>query len=614
MSGPAPLAGLTVTTPWYPTLHNPVGGSFVTDWTGLARSLTDDVRVVHAQEWPGGEPPVVAGLRGSADRVLGRMAARGELDVHGRWSRLTRVPTIITAGFDVADRAEAAVESTRTFGGPLDTPVVHGHVGYLGGLTAARLAGPDSRVVVTEHSTGLEDFLSTPRGRDIYTEVLERSHRLTCVSGVVRDLILSACPGHDETVVVLPNPVDFAPVHQRTEPVQSLDHWVFSGGLIERKGVVRLVRAFVEFAGGRPQATLDIFGQGTLEQDLRDIGRAAGIEDRIRFRGNVTHNEMLEALTHYDVLIAPSHYETFHLVVPEAVAAGLPVVVTRSGGPQEALAGVEDLVGRFIDVNDDPSELTAAVIDLEAGLADLDLPRAREILGARYGHEAMRSSLSELYGCADTRLATNLEPLAVEVPEHVIISVSGWRRYAVSAAVSSLEQAQAPIRLLTNDATVASAHPEVENGLPAAYVRALAEANGLDGDLVPHQPRVQTAAAARAAARVVLTAARASTAPADRARAVLRTAPTVVRRVGGGVKQDLRALRRAAAAAQAARRQAVDTTADPVEGAPQGPPIHLVADVASFPLVSSLLDVQPDARLAVEPDRRLLGLTPVDVP
>lgn len=612
MAGSAPLSGLTVTTPWYPSLHNSVGGSFVTDWTGLARSLTDRIRIVHAEEWPGGDVATVAGLRGSADRVLGRMAARGELDVHGRWSRLTRVPTIITAGFDVADRAEAGVESTRAFGGVLDTPVVHGHVGYLGGLTAARLASPESRVVVTEHSTGLGDFLSTPRGRDMYTEVLERAHRLTCVSGVVRDLILTACPGHDDTVVVLPNPVDFAPVHQRSDPVESLDHWVFSGGLIERKGVVRLVRAFTRFASGRPAATLDLYGQGPLEDELRTIGREAGVEDRIRFRGNVTHNEMLSALAKYDVLIAPSHYETFHLVVPEAVAAGIPVVVTRSGGPQEALAGVEDLVGRFIDVNEDPDELTAAVDDLERGLTGLDLPRAREILGARYGHEAMRSSLAELYGCADSRLATDLEPLTPEAPEHVIISVSGWRRYAVAAAVSSLTLAHAPTRLLTGDPTLADAHSAIHAGHPAAYVRGLAEMHGLDAGLVARTPRVQTAVAARAAAGMVRTAVRDSTSPSDRLRGVLRTVPRVTRRLGGGAKQDLRALRRAAADAR--RRRGPDGLA-PSSGSPSdAPPVHVVADVASFPVVASLLDVEPAVRLATEPDRRLLGLTPVDVP
>jgi hypothetical protein len=43
-------------------------------------------------------------------------------------------------------------------------------------------------------------------------------------------------------------------------------------------------------------------------------------------------------------------------------------------------------------------------------------------------------------------------------------------------------------------------------------------------------------------------------------------------------------------------------------------PTYVVADVASFPTVAALLAARPEARLAIEPDRRALGLSPVDAP
>lgn len=602
-----PLEGLTVATPWYPSLHNPVSGSFVTDWTRLGRSLTQRVRVVHAEEWPGGDAETVGRIRPHAERVLARMAARRELDVQGRWSTVTRVPTIITAGFDVADRAEAAVESTRSYGNAFDSPVVHGHVGYLGGLTAARLADPAARVVVTEHSTGLGDFLQTERGRELYTEVLERCHRLTCVSGVVRDLILAACPGHDEKVVVVPNPVNFSPVHHRSSAPERLDRWVFSGGLIERKGVLRALRAFASFAASRPSASLDLYGQGLLEADLRALARDSGVEAQVRFHGNVTHDEMLEALARYDVLVAPSHYETFHLVVPEAVAAGVPVVVTRSGGPQEALSGVEQLVGRFVDVNDDPAELLEAVRDLESGLGDLDLPRARELLAARYGHESITSRLAELYGCTDRRLESGLPDLDPWVREHVIVSVSGWRRYAVAADLAVLAEAQAGAMLLSVDQTLLAAHREVLQGNPVDYVRGFARSAGMSPAAVAGTPRSFTLQGARSGLGLVRGALRRSRSiPEGGTREVLAAARVGARRVAGGLRQDARAL---AAAARDRRRRRSDLAADPRQSAGS---VHVVADVASFPVVAGLLDVCPDVSLAVEPDRRSLGLTPVD--
>lgn len=555
------LQGVTVTTPWYPTMHNPVTGSFVAEWAGLARRLAPQVRVVHAEEWPGGSPEVVAGLAPSADAVLRRMAERLELDTPGRWGTITRVPTVIQAGFDAADRAEAAVESTRRYGGPLDTPVVHGHVGYLGGLTAARLADPASRVVVTEHSSGLGDFLSTQRGQDLYAEVLERAHRLTCVSSVVRDLVVETFPAHADRVLVVPNPVDFAPVHRRSAGPESVDRWVFAGGLSENKGVVRLVEAFSRFARGRDAATLDIFGAGALESRLRELASESGLADRVRLMGNVPHDEFLRALPQYDVLLAPSRYETFHLVVPEAVAAGVPVVVTRSGGPQEALAGVEDLVGRFVDVNDDPDEIVEAVHDLERGLDRLDLGAARATLAARYGHDAVAAELARLYGCGEPTRAVPAEAARAKPDrEFVLVSVSGWRKYAVAAYLEAIDTAGGHATLVTRDAELIGLHPGTDHVEPVDYLNAL-------------KPRVAAAAAGTV----------------ESARGLLR------RVLGRGTTPSV------------AARPVLEREPDPSS-------THLVCDVASFPAVAELVRARPEVPLRVEPDLPALGLSPVDAP
>jgi glycosyltransferase involved in cell wall biosynthesis len=548
------LDALLVPTPWYPTAHNRVGGSFVSDWSSLAAGLADEVRVVHAEEWPGGTAERVAGLAPATDVVLGHLARTGGLTVTGRSGPLTRVPTVITGGFSVAQRAEAAVEASRRYGGPWEAPVLHGHVGYLGGLTAARLADPAARVVVTEHSTGLADFLDTSAGRDIYEEMLERAHTLTCVSSVVRSLIVGAFPAYADRVRVVPNPVDFHPVGQRVGTPERLDRWVFAGGLIERKGVLRLTRAFAAFASGRPAARLDVFGTGALEDRMRELLREAGVEGRATFHGAVPHAVLLQALPEHDVLLAPSTYETFHLVVPEAVAAGVPVVVTRSGGPEEALQGVADLVGRFVDVGEDHDEIVDAVRDLEQGLDRIDLVRAREILDARYGPRAVTAELAGLYGLgsppAGERPVTRPAPRPGGRPRPLtLVSVSGWRRYAVAAAAETAAQVGLEPVLVTADGRLRSDHAD----LPVASPESWADTE-----------------------RRTLW---------DRVRPVLRS---------------LRARRR-------------PRLADLRE--PRRPDLRgdvLVLDVASFPTVAAALGAHPDLRLGVEIDRSRFGLEPVD--
>jgi hypothetical protein len=218
-----------------------MSGSFVAEYARLVTRVADRVDVVHAQEWPGGAAgsPAVDALRPQFDAVLDVLAASGGLRVGGAVGAVTRVPVFTVGGTTIPQRAEAMVRDVRralgggsaTFG----TGVVHGHVGYWGGLLAARLADPSSAVFATEHSSGLRTALADPAGRDQYAEVLERATKVFCVSGLLRDQILDALPGYADTVEVLPNAVEFRAAPRRAEPPKRLDAWVFVGSLTANK-------------------------------------------------------------------------------------------------------------------------------------------------------------------------------------------------------------------------------------------------------------------------------------------------------------------------------------------------------------------------------------------
>ncbi|MFN8079450.1 MAG: glycosyltransferase [Kineosporiaceae bacterium] len=97
-------------------------------------------------------------------------------------------------GADWGARAEAAVRDVSRAVGTFVSPVVHGHVGYLGGLLAARLAEPGAKVFATEHSTALRDVLAQPAAREHYAELIERADAVFCVSNLLRRQILDAVP------------------------------------------------------------------------------------------------------------------------------------------------------------------------------------------------------------------------------------------------------------------------------------------------------------------------------------------------------------------------------------------------------------------------------------
>jgi glycogen(starch) synthase len=435
-----------------------MGGSYVADHARLVARLVDRVTVTHSEEWAAGNVATAEALRPDFEAVLDAARAGGSLGVPGAVGPVLRVPVFTVGGESVPQRAEAAVRDVMRAVGRLGGDVVHGHVGYLGGLLAARLAEPAAQVFVTEHSTGLQALLNDPQGRDQYAEVLDRATRVFCVSEVLRRQLIEALPEYAARVEVMPNPVRFYGVPHREAPPERLRKWVFVGGLIERKGVERLLRAFAIAADQDREVELTIYGDGPLRERLLELAGDAGVADRLHLRGILRHADLLRQLPQYDLLVAPSRYETFHLVVPEAVAAGLPVVVTRSGGPQEALAGVENRVGRFVDVEESPDALVEAWRELDANLDGLDLEGARHDLDRRYGPDAVAGRLAEAYGLGADRLVAGAARGAWQRPQPaqrvVLLAVSGWRRTSVREELETLRATNTPAVVVTRDAQV----------------------------------------------------------------------------------------------------------------------------------------------------------------
>jgi len=125
----------------------------------------------------------------------------------------------------------------------------------------------------------------------------------------------------------------------------------FLGGLGRGKGVDVLLRAFVLLENEHNvPAILDIWGGGTSDQRAR-LGNFASnlhIAQYVRFMGHT--DKVHEVLSQYDVLVVPSRGESFSRVVLEGMAAGIPVVATRCGGPEEIIE--DGITGCLVDVED----------------------------------------------------------------------------------------------------------------------------------------------------------------------------------------------------------------------------------------------------------------------
>ena len=395
---------LVVTTPWHPSLQRPFAGSFVQAATAAVTREFERVELYQTEDWPGPAHPWQAKMvRQAYDRLTAgsgsRITSRARMTPEGYWA--TDIPTPVTPKRDYADWAESHENALRHVlpGGRFNADVVHGHVGIYGGWLAVRFARTSSRIVVTEHASFLGKILGQPRSREMYAEVMDRADAFLCVSSGLRRQLVEAFPAHADKITILPNAVDIASMPVRAEPVRGLHRWIYVGKVIALKGVPELVEAFAIAAKDEPELRLTILGDGVLVEPLKARAAELGVGDRVTFHDAVAPERVFEFLHSHDLLVHPSKSETFGMTTVEAVAAGMPVLVTACGGPQETLAGLDGVAGLLIDVSDDP----AVIVDGYRRLAEvqargaLDAARSREVLVGRFGSAAVARRLLDVY-------------------------------------------------------------------------------------------------------------------------------------------------------------------------------------------------------------------------
>jgi D-inositol-3-phosphate glycosyltransferase len=173
------------------------------------------------------------------------------------------------------------------------------------------------------------------------------------------------------------------------------------------KGVDVAIRALAELTQER--AVLRILGQGDEHyvEHLHHLARRMGVSDRIEWGGMVPRDRLPEEYENADMLLVPSRYETFGVVIVEAMAAGLPVIASNVGGIPDVVKG--GCCARLVQA-DNPAALARAIRELSenpeevARLRDEGERRARD-----FEADAGVARWLELYRASTSAAATPLK-------------------------------------------------------------------------------------------------------------------------------------------------------------------------------------------------------------
>lgn len=205
---------------------------------------------------------------------------------------------------------------------------VHSHLFY--STIIARLACPKSiRLVSTYHS-----LLYDPRNTAQYSWKLLLLDRLTYrrhnyllfVSKAVQELICRKI-GVRGNYEILYNYVEekfYAEIKNQNTLLPSQLRLVMLGNLRPEKNYSLVIQALAQISSNN--VTLDIYGEGSQRKLLKDLIGEYGLEQNIKLKGRADQPDQI--LPHYDLYVASSKFEGFGIALTEAMASGLPCLVS----------------------------------------------------------------------------------------------------------------------------------------------------------------------------------------------------------------------------------------------------------------------------------------------
>lgn len=111
---------------------------------------------------------------------------------------------------------------------------------------------------------------------------------------------------------------------------------LFFGGWEWRKGIRYLADAFSRIAKEYSNITLSLVGTGEGKAKVKSSFPAI-LHERIRVIPRVSAEDVPKIYAEHDIFVFPSLFESMSLVVPEAMASGMPIVTTR-------ICGIQDII------------------------------------------------------------------------------------------------------------------------------------------------------------------------------------------------------------------------------------------------------------------------------
>ena len=373
----------------YPNVYNPLSGIFFRDHALALQAVGHEVTVLAVMPiylkdiWR--QKRLSFGLvKQNESGILTYVYTFPTISQTGWWNNLLR--TLI--GW----RLYRSIR--RRYGHP---DLVHVH-SFTAGDLARRIKRIDGiRYAITEHSTVFaREKLSFTQER-LAPRVFKDASVRTAVSVPFAQLLTER---YGYSFVYTPNPVDKIELINdsekralKTNPGKiRICNVAFC---IPSKRQNRLIRAFSSVIEKFPEAELHIAGDGPQKKYLADLVSELDLESGVVFHSMLQRQDVFKLMRSCDLFALSSDFETFGVVLIEAMSCGLPIVATRCGGPESIIT--EDWLGILTERDDD--SFTKGLLNgvKEVQNKRFDSQRISTHVRDTYSYQAIGKMMTNLY-------------------------------------------------------------------------------------------------------------------------------------------------------------------------------------------------------------------------
>lgn len=229
-------------------------------------------------------------------------------------------------------------------------------IGMLAGIAGFIMRKP---VITTARGSDITRIRQSRIDRLITMLCLVSNRYVICVSESIHNELCLHYPFARDKLKIIHNGVDQAllDIHRHAKSTSHPLKLITVGNLIQSKSINTIISAMAEC----DNCILTIVGDGSELQQLKAQTRHAGIEERVIFKGALAQQIVFTELAKADVFILASKSEGRPNVVIEAMAAGLPVIVSKIDAVTSFIKA--DKTGLLFDVGD-PHQLAQGIQQL----------------------------------------------------------------------------------------------------------------------------------------------------------------------------------------------------------------------------------------------------------